>query len=215
MLHLLKTIANLTSKFLNKPLNYIGSIGGIIRGTFYIWYFRLFRQNVRIGFPFIAFAPVRIIGPGSVSIGRNCSVFKNVFRGLTIITLSKNAKVTIGKECHLGGLTIRCSNHIEIGDRAMTAVSLIQDSLFVDLNKANSIINNQQIVAPKPVKVGDNAWLSGYSIVLENSKIGKDCVLGVCSLYYNIELNEYSLGLGNPVKRAFPIDRILNLKGVS
>lgn len=199
-----------------EKLSYIFRVAiALLRGFYYVVYYRLFRSDVKIKFPFKAFASVNIIGPGSVSIGKNCSVLKNVFRGLTIITLSKNAKVAIGKECHLGGLTIRCFNHVEIGDRVMTAVSLIQDSLFVDFNKANSIIKNQQIVAPKSIELGDNVWLSGYSIVLGNSKIGKDCVLGACSLYYNIELNEYSLGLGNPVKRAFPIDRILNLKGAS
>jgi acetyltransferase-like isoleucine patch superfamily enzyme len=87
--------------------------------------------------------------------------------------------------------------------------------LFVDFNKAKSIINNQEATAPKFIEIGNNVWLSGYSIVLGNSKIGNDCVLGACSLYYNIELNEYCLGLGNPVKRAFPIDRVLNLKGAS
>lgn len=58
-----------------------------LRGMFYALWYRLTRRNVVIRLPFMAFAPVRILGKGSVFIDEGCSVFASVFRGLTIITM--------------------------------------------------------------------------------------------------------------------------------
>lgn len=186
---------------------------GLVRGGFYVIYYRLFRRNVRIRFPFFAYAKVAIIGPGSVSIGRNCHVFENVFRGLTIVTLSRDAVVTIGAGCSLGGLTVRCINSVEIGDKTMSAVSLVQDSFFVNMDEAESTVNRGNAIPPaRPLVIGNNVWLGGHSLVLGGSRVGDDCVLAACSVSNGIELKEYSLASGNPVKRALPIQQLLALR---
>jgi len=98
---------------------------------------------VKIGFPFFAYYRVRIYGPGRVKIGKYCSVFPNVFRGLTIITLSPHSHVIVGDECDLGGMTIRCKKRIEIGSKTLGASSLIQDTLFVNSNRMKSKIKDK------------------------------------------------------------------------
>lgn len=215
MLHSLKIIANLINKFINKPLNFIGSVAAFIRGTFYILYFRLFRQNVRIGFPFIAFAPLKIVGPGSVFIGKKCGVYKNVFKGLTIVTHSSDSSVQIGDRCLLGGVTIRCKKQVQIGDKTMTAVSLIQDSFFIEQGKINSLIAKGILLEPKPIMIGENVWLGADSIVLGGSKIGKDSVLSAGAWCFDSEIGEYSLVSGNPAKRPLQIEKLLRFKGVA
>ncbi len=181
------------------------------KGAFLIGWYRLFRPNVRIGFPFLAYAKVTIRGPGAVTIGRGCNVFNNVYRGLTIVTFSEAATVTIGDSCALGGLTVRSHDRVTIGSGTMTAYSLVQDAPFSDMAKAKSAAGDA-LTPPSPVEVGENVWLGGYSIVLGGSRIGNDCVLGACSVSRAIEIEEYRLGSGNPVKRGFPIPQLLGMR---
>ena len=201
-------------KILTDPVHYLSLSLAVLRGSLYIVYYSIFKKNVRIGFPFIAYCSVKISGPGSVCIGGWCTVVENVFRGVTIVTLSEDAVVTIaGKGCLLGGLTIRCRNRIEIGNNVMTAVSLVQDSLFV--NKMSSGCMDEKpdsIFNPEPIHIGDNVWLGGHCVILSGSNIGNDCVLSACSVCYHTKMKEYSLGSGNPIRRTFPIEQLLALR---
>mgnify|MGYP001566286872 FL=1 len=208
-------ILNNIKRSIQDPLYFFQSLTAFLRGFIYIFYYRLFTRNIRIGFPFRAHAPVRIIGPGAVSIGRNCAVYKNVFKGLTIVTYSKKSTVSIGNRCLLGGLTIRCKERVVIGERTMTAISLIQDSFFMNLAKDSYLSVNGSIPVPKPIFIGNNVWLGADSIVLGGSIVGDDCVVGAGSLCFNAEYKEYSLISGNPAKKTLPIDKLLRLTGAA
>ena len=200
-------------KMLNQPIYYARLIIAIIRGSLYILYYSVFNSNVRIGFPFIVYSRVRIDGPGQVTIGKKCTVVENVFRGLSVVTLSPEATVTIGGEgCLLGGLTIRCHKKITIGNNVMTAVSLIQDALFVNNDMNMFLDKNDKHFKSTPITIGNNVWLGGHCCILGGSEIADDCVLSACSMTYKAQLNEYSLGSGNPLKRPLPIDKLLGLR---
>ena len=201
-------------EILNHPKKFIAYFPAIVRGTAYIVFFRLFRKNTRIGFPFLAFTEVKIIGPGTVRIGKGCHVQKNVFRGLAIVTHSAGSEVTIGEKCMLGGLTIRCRDRIEIGKRTMTAVSLIQDSFFFHMGDVASRGDNERILGPKPVTIGTNVWVGLESIVLGGSRIGNDCVLSAGTLCSGNAASDYTLVTGNPSRRPMPIEKLLTLKGI-
>jgi acetyltransferase-like isoleucine patch superfamily enzyme len=176
-------------------------------------YYRFSKTNVRIKLPFKAFAKVKITGPGRVSIDKNCSAALSTFKGLTIVTLSDTAVVTIGKNCNLQGITICCRDRVEIGAGTITAICLVQDSLFVNKDEARSKLRNYTDVKGEVV-IGSNAWLSNDVIVLGRSRIGEDCVLSVGSVCKDIELRAYSLANGNPVKRGLPIDNLLKITGM-
>ena len=201
-------------KFINNPKSLIAYLPAIVRGSIYIVWFRLFRKNTRIVFPFLAFAKVKIIGPGTVRIGKGCNVQKNVFRGLTIVTRSDGSEVTIGEKCLLGGLTIRCWDRIDIGARIMTAVSLVQDSFFSNMGDVASRGDNDRILGPKPVTIGSNSWVGMDSIVLGGSRIGNDCVLSAGTWCSGNMTNDYTLVTGNPSRRPMPIEKLLTLKGI-
>lgn len=185
----------------------------IARGCYYIIKYRLIYNKIRIQYPFRAYAPVKTIGNGSVFIDKGCSVYKNAFNGLTIVTLSSDAKVLIGKDCALGGLTVRCRNQISIGDRTITAYSLVQDDFLINREKINIINNNIITAKTDTIIIRENVWLGGRSIVLGGCVIGKDSVLSLGSLCYDTTISDYSLVTSSPVKRCLPIDKILLLKG--
>ncbi|MDH5570135.1 MAG: hypothetical protein OEY89_00120 [Gammaproteobacteria bacterium] len=207
---------NLWSKYkkvINSPLYYFQIFIAIVKGSFYILYCRIFKRNIKIGFPFIVYGNVNIKGPGKVIIGKKCTVVENVFRGLSITTFSNDSIVSIGGEgCLLGGLTIRCHSKIELGNNIMTAVSLIQDTLFVTNNNKSYTNYDSSLWKSEPIVIGNNVWLGGHCCILPGSKIGDDCVLSACSVIYKNEINNYNLASGNPVRRSLPIERILGLR---
>jgi acetyltransferase-like isoleucine patch superfamily enzyme len=174
----------------------------------------VFRENVRIGFPFLAFTKVTIIGPGKVFIDRGCHAQKNVFRGLTIVTHSIDSSVAIGAKSLLGGLTIRCHERIEVGEKTMTAVSLLQDSLFYNIGDVLSQVDINIFLRPSPIVIGTNVWLGPESIVLGGSKIGNDSVLAAGTWCFANQVRDYSLVSGNPAKRPMPIDKLMRMKGL-
>ncbi|HOM29766.1 MAG TPA: hypothetical protein PLS81_09970 [Deltaproteobacteria bacterium] len=183
---------------------------GLARGTFYILWYRSTRRNVVIRFPFMAYAPVRIYGKGSVFIDERCSVFYSVFRGLTIMTLTPEARVSIGKGCDLGGLTIRCCKEVSLGDKVMTAVSLVQDTPIV--HDGATPARHPGANWCKPVSIGDKVWLAASSAVLQGASIGEESVLSVGSCIMGQAAPGRSLLVGNPVRRPVLIERILGLR---
>lgn len=196
--------------FINEPINGWELLIAFIKGTYYIIFYRIINPNVVIHFPFLAFYKVRIIGPGSVKIGKNCWAQKNVFKGLTIVTLSKKAKVFIGEDCALGGLTIRCFDEVKIGDRVLIGNSLIQDVPFCEIGMVKSLYGRDKIT-PLPISVGNNVWIGMGTCILSGTIISDDSTMSVGSFSYNIEINEYCLSSGNPIIRSVQIDNILNL----
>ena len=205
---------SLLHEALNNPINTLKVIRALARGTFYSVFYRLFKKSIIIKLPFKAFAKVKIMGPGRVFIDANCSVALSTFKGLTIVTLSDAAVVMIGKNCHLQGLTICCRNRVEIGGETITAISLIQDSLFVNADDVKSKYK-KYLAEQGEVVIGKNAWLSNDVIVLGGSRIGEDCVLSVGSVCKDIKINSYSLAIGNPVKRGLPIEPLMKLTGAT
>ena len=205
------TIKNLY-KAVKNPIRSFRIFKAFLRGLFYIIYYRIIKGNsVRIKFPFWAFYKVKIVGPGSVFIDKNCRVMKNLYQGLTIVTFSKNAKVKIGKKCSLGGLTIYCHHKIEIKDYTMTANSLVQDNLLCHIKMVKSLIK-EKVLRPKPVIIGKNVWLGMLSCVLSGSIIGDYSVISIGSVCYDLKVKEYHLAIGNLVKRLLPIEHLLLLQ---
>lgn len=182
-------------------------LGAALRGTCYAAYFRLFRRDVVIELPFLAYERVSITGPGSVRIGRYCSVYPNVFRGLSIVTLSPSAVVRIGERCSLGGLAIRCRDRVVIGERTMTAHSLIQDVLLFSVSPRSGE-GNGAVMMSGAIEVGRNAWIGGLACLLPGSSVGDDSVLAWGATCFDAVIPPASLASGNPVTRTLPIARL-------
>ncbi len=206
-------IIKIFQKAFTNPLGlFYGSIA-IARGSFYIIKYCSLNRKVKIKFPFKAFAPVKIIGPGCVHIDKGCSVLNNVFRGLAIVTLSPDAKVIIGRECILGGLTIRCRKQVKLGNNCISAVSLVQDTLWIHsyqtLTKSESVHDRETM----PIDIGYNVWIGGHCCVLGGSRIGNDSAMAFGSVSYNRNQRDFTLGIGNVVTRDLPIDRLIKFRG--
>lgn len=185
----------------------------LLRGTWYAVYFRGARRDVRIALPFLAFGPVSIRGSGSVRIGSGCSVMTSVFRGLSIVTFSPDARVEIGARCALGGLTIRCRRNVRLGDGVRTAATLVQDALLCDTTAAARTGASALEVAP--VVIGANAWIGLSSAVLCGAQLGDDVVVSAGAVCRGTSVGSYALVAGNPSGRPLPIAVLLRGRAAS
>ena len=193
-----RSVYRAVNKLRREPKAFCLDGRAFVRGALYAAYYRLFRRNVRVALPFLAYARVAISGPGSVFIDRGCAVHLNAFEGLTIVTLSPDADVRIGKRCNLDGLTIRCINRVEIGDRVMSANCLVQDTLFSSGAAASRHGGPPDLVLHRNVSVGGGAWLTSRTIVLAGSRIGKNSVLGLASVCLRFAVPDDHVAIGNP-----------------
>ncbi len=195
------------------PLGFIVKIAALLRGCWYaVYFFALSRGSVTIKLPLLAYDTLSITGPGRVTIGRNCSIYKNTFSGLRIVTLSPEAGVSIGKNCALGGITIRCRRNVEIGEKSITAYSLVQDALFAEPGNVRNKFDVTDLVSAGTVYIGSNVWLGGQAIILDQTVIQKDSVVSWGAVCRKQEVGEYSLAFGNPIMKPYSITQIMKFQ---
>lgn len=201
---MIKFIWNLVKR----PSKFLAYCMAFLLGSFYIVWYKVTRHNVTIRFPFLCHDKVDICGPGKVFIDSRCQVWMNTFDHLVIMTLSPDAEVHIGKNCDLGGLTIRCRKKVDIGDNVLAAANLIQDIPIVNENEINSKMKKYK---PSTIMVGNNVWMAAQSLILGESRIGNQSVLGMNALLYNSTVSNDCLCFGNPTTRPISIDKLSKL----
>lgn len=196
-------------KLARRPLSAFNLLKKILLGTYCICWYRLFKRNVRIKFPFFASTKIKITGPGSVFIDSGCTTAINSIDHPTIVTLYPDSVITIGKDCSLAGMTIRCKNNITIGDRTWLPGALIQDFLFYsnpDITLDKKIANNA------PITIGNDVWLAMQSAILPGSSVNDGAVLGVQAVLYNSSIATLCFAYGNPITQIIPINVITHKK---
>lgn len=145
-------------------------------------------------------------------IGGSCSIYTNMFDGVTIVTLDPNAEVHIGVNCSLGGVTIRCRERIEIGDRIMAGHSLIQDCMLAECPAAGANEVMDREMPSRVIRVGRNVWVGAQSCILCGTTIGDDSVVSLGTVCYGAGIEEYQLASGSPSLRPVPIVRLMRMQ---
>lgn len=208
----MSNVSKIIRLFASNPTGAAGLLKALLRGTFTVFYYRLVNRRVRIAFPFFMYETFRVSGPGKVFIGGSCSIYPNMFDGVSIVTLDQNAEVHIGINCSLGGVTIRCRERIEIGDRIMAGHSLIQDCMLAEWPAVRA---NEVVLREKPsraIRIGRNVWVGAQTCILRGTKIGDDSVVSLGTVCYGAGIEEYHLTSGSPSLRPVPISRLMRMQ---
>jgi len=182
------------------PKGLPGLARAFLVGSLYCLYYNLFRKNVRIGFPFLVFAPFKISGPGAVVLGKRCNIMRNVFRGVHLATLSPRALIRIGGRSSLGGVTIRAKGRIIIESNLLAAYSLIQDHLFS--------YGDGEEAAGREIHIGHNVWVGGQACVLGGSALAENDVVALGAVTTGA-FRQNCIVSGNPARRGVPLDFFL------
>jgi acetyltransferase-like isoleucine patch superfamily enzyme len=132
---------------------------------------------------------ILIHNKGTFRIGKgariNSSPFKNIIGGDTrsSIVIKKQGQLTIGKNFKMSNSAIYCANSITIGDDVMIGGSCkIWDTDFHPLNADKRRSNPNEEYSTRPVVIGNNVFIGGFSIILKGVTIGDSSVIGAGSV---------------------------------
>jgi hypothetical protein len=121
--------------------------------------------------------------PGSrICVGDGCMFCSSsdanqggVARRCILWTLSKDARIEIGKNCGFSGTVINASCEIKIGDgvRCGTNTHIMDSDMHLD---------DDRVSDPQPVLIENGAWIGMYSSVLKGVTIGEGTIVAAHSL---------------------------------
>lgn len=115
---------------------------------------------------------------GHISIGNNVRLNSN-WAPLELVT-GKDGKIEIGDEVYINYGTLICAQRsVRIGRNVMVGnYSIIADTELAGID----LPEHQLTVAPRPIEIGDGAWLAARVTVLPGAQIGAGCVIAAGSV---------------------------------
>ncbi|RMD04337.1 acyltransferase [Clostridium autoethanogenum] len=110
--------------------------------------------------------------------------------------------IVIGNNTYINsGTVIYSGNGIKIGNDVMIAANCTLAPTNHKYTKKNMKIIEQGFMKSKGgIIIEDDVWIGANSVILDGAIIRKGCVIGAHSLVGNIELKEYGIYAGNPIK---------------
>lgn len=180
------------SLILRKPFDWYST--QISRFKARLWNISIGKNCRFYGIPIFRTLPNSIvsIGYGCIFNSSHSSNLIGVYSPCMISTIKRGASIVIGKNCGFSGTVIASAENITIGDNVKCgANTLITDSDW----------HNDDIRSGKnaPVIIRDNVWL-GYGVrVLKGVHIGKNSMIGACSVVTE-DIPENVIAAGNPCK---------------
>ena len=141
-----------------------------------------------------------IVGEGRITIGRKILIINRYMP--VEISCAKDAEITIGDNVSINhGVLIAARERITIGNNVMIGnLSIISDTFFPFVPGQGAPTDDP----PRPIEIGDGAWLAGRVTVLPGSRIGRGAVIGAGSIVKG-DIPPGVLAMGNPAR---PIARI-------
>lgn len=183
--HYIYIICSLLSKIFWKYINYIFA---------FMW-----GVDIKSNCSFNGKTIFRKLPETYIHIGKNC-IFNSTHRSNQIgiyspcmlSTIKKHAIIEIGDNCGFSGTIIGAAERIIIGNNVRCgANTMITDTDWHD--------DDYRTSPNQPVIIEDNVWL-GYGVkVLKGVSIGKNSLIGACSVVTK-DIPENVIAAGNPCK---------------
>lgn len=185
----------------------LGMVGGVATRVRLTWLRFAARRRCRLGDGSVVYEPGRILaygGSGSIAIGRGTHV-----RG-ELLTFPGGV-ITIGDDCYVGEQSrVWAAGAIEIGSRVLIAhLVTIVDNTTHPLDHVarhehyRTILTRGHVpgvdLSPRPVRIGDDAWIACSAVILSGVTIGRGAVVGAGSVVVD-DVAPFTLVAGNPAR---------------
>jgi acetyltransferase-like isoleucine patch superfamily enzyme len=185
------------------PYLVLPGIAALINGYWHKLKFLVFGKKVKVGKWFRVYGRFHIMGSGKVVIGDNCFIQSKLFKPVSFLTILPEAQIIIGDNVGFSGTTIQCSQQISIGNWCNIADAYLVDSPAHSLSADRRMVPDRDIPSA-PVRIERNVWISTRVVVCHGVTIGKNSVVGACSLVrFSIPANNFYAG--NPAKFIKPL----------
>lgn len=132
----------------------------------------------------------------------NSHRLKNIIGGDTrsSIIVKRNAKLVTGVNFKMSNSAIYCADSITIGDNVMIGGSCkIWDTDFHPLDRSTRITDANSQYATRPVFIGNDVFIGGFSIILKGVTIGDGAIVGAGSVVSK-DIPSGEIWAGNPAR---------------
>jgi acetyltransferase-like isoleucine patch superfamily enzyme len=147
-----------------------------------------------------------ISNSGNIIFGKdvkiNSSKYKNIIGGdyRSSFIVKKGALLKLGNNVRISNSAFYCAENIEIGDNVMIGGSTkIWDTDFHPLGPIERVENPNIGYKTKPIKIGNNVFIGGFSIILKGVNIGDGAIIGAGSVVSK-DVPAGEIWAGNPAK---------------
>jgi acetyltransferase-like isoleucine patch superfamily enzyme len=180
------------------PFLILPGLLALLNGYYHKIKFLLLFKNVKIGKAFRVYGKLNVTGPGKVTIGDNCVANGRLFGEINLHTVLPHASITIGHHVGMNGTKIQCFKNVTIEDYSSVANAYLIDSTAhrVESNRRDLPIED---VETSEILLKYNCWVSANVVITKGVTIGKNSVIGACSLVRE-DVPDNSLYAGNPAK---------------
>jgi acetyltransferase-like isoleucine patch superfamily enzyme len=147
-----------------------------------------------------------ISNAGNIIFGNNIKInsskYKNIIGGdcRSSFVVKKGALLRLGNNVRISNSAIYCAENIEIGDNVMIGGSTkIWDTDFHPLGPIERADNPNIGQRTKPIKIGNDVFIGGFSIILKGVYIGDGAIIGAGSVVSK-DIPAGEIWAGNPAK---------------
>lgn len=140
-----------------------------------LFYKLLYGNKVKFGRNILINHRFRIRGNGKLIIGNNSNLWAREEANRFQFYNSK-AVITIGSNVRLNGSTFQSAKSIIVGNNTIIASAIISDTDFHKFEDPSHVLYGNTI--EKPIKIGNNCWICGQSVILKGVEIGDGSVVG-------------------------------------
>ena len=117
-----------------------------------------------------------------------------------VVARTKGARISIGNNCGMSGVTIYARKSIEIGDNVLIGGNTkIIDNDFHPVEPGARLKNEIEKIGSKPISIGNNVFIGCNCLILKGAKIGDNSVIGAGSVVTG-EIPADCVAAGNPAK---------------
>jgi maltose O-acetyltransferase len=127
-------------------------------------------------------------------------IFKKKVRAFGFFSVRNRDRIQIGQDCVINqGVYLSSRNKIAIGNNVvLSARCMLIDSGF-DLNTYIDAPQNERPYLMSAIVIEDNVWIGAGAIVLPNTHIGQNSIIGAGSVVTK-DVAAFSVVAGNPAK---------------
>lgn len=142
-----------------------------------------------------------------LNIGENCTIKSSFLSNLVglsqrtiIITRTDTAKINIGNNVGISGVTIYARKGITIGDNTLIGANAkILDNDFHPIEAEARNLDIKERIGTREIEIGKNCFIGANSLILKGSKIGDGSVVGAGSVVTGVFPSNVVIA-GNPAR---------------
>lgn len=143
----------------------------------------------------------------TLTIGNNVTVKSSFFSNLiglyqrsVIMTRKAGAKITIGDNVGMSGVTVYARKEITIGDNTLIGANAkIIDNDFHPVEAEARNRNDEEKIGCKSVHIGKNCFIGCNALILKGTVLGDGCVVGAGAVVSG-KYEDNCVIAGNPAK---------------